>query len=83
MVPGELKPGAINAHRDRITRLLGCGGLGAAFPRCHKLLGSTHAMLEDDRREVRHDRKFLELALDDPPATKPRAIIEAYEMTHR
>jgi eukaryotic-like serine/threonine-protein kinase len=65
------------------TKLLGCLKLEPNNATCHKLLGSTYAMLKDNKKGVFHYKKFIELAPDDISAPKVKSIIEAYEASQK
>lgn len=65
------------------AKLLTCIKLEPQNADCHKLLGSTFALLKDNKKGVYHYKKFLELAPDHPSADKVKAIIDAYEATQK
>ena len=65
------------------TKLTRCITLEPNNPLCHRLLGSTYALLKDNKKGVMHYQKFLELAPDDPSAAKVKAIVDSYESTQR
>jgi serine/threonine protein kinase/tetratricopeptide (TPR) repeat protein len=72
-----------NEYDKAKTKLLSCIKLEPNNALCHKLLGSTYALLKDSKRGISHYKKFIELAPDDPSAPKVKTIIDLYEQSQR
>jgi len=70
-----------NDLKQAVSTLNRCLALDPSFANCHRVLGATYVRLKDPVRGETHYRKFIELAPDDPEATKVRLFLEQYEAT--
>lgn len=68
-------------YKEAEARLRRCVELDPEHARCHKLLGTTYARLQEPDRGANHYRRFLSLAPNDPQADAVKKILESYEQS--
>ncbi len=69
-----------NRHHAEARLLLDeCIQVDPLYAACHKLLGSTYAMLRQPELGYKHYRRFLELAPDDPSASKVERMLDQFD----
>ena len=68
-------------YKEAEARLRRCVELDPQHARCHKLLGTAYARLQEPDRGATHYRRFLSLAPNDPQADAVKKILESYEQS--
>ena len=70
-----------NELNKAVAALNRCLALDPGFAKCHRMLGATYARLKNPEKGAIHYRRFVQLAPNDPEATKVKIFLEQYEAT--